>query len=136
VLNACAFLYARPTGTGGECASGFSPDLDITLQFAAFPAVGVTATQTLPSAVTLPPHVAFTVDYTLNPPLAPAVSVYQLGMGFDGAAAVYPNALRTQAMLIAPIARHWSGDYCSTSTMQAQIPASIPANTYYICPKM
>jgi hypothetical protein len=49
VLNACAFLYSRPTGTGGECATGFSPDLDITLQFAASPAVGATATQALPS---------------------------------------------------------------------------------------
>jgi hypothetical protein len=136
VLNACAFLYSRPTGWGGECATGFSPDLDITVQFAASPAFGATATQAPPSAVMLPPHVAFTVDYAFNPPLSPATSVYQLGVGIDGAAPVYPSTLRTQPMLIAPIARHWAGDYCSTAAMQAQIPATIPANTYYACPKM
>ena len=136
VLNGCAFLYGRPTGIGGECASGYSPDVELpTFQMSGSAAPSATVTQTPDSPIALAPGRALDISFSITPPSSPAITTYRFGLGVDGAAVLYPSALITHSRITAPIARRWAGDYCSTAQMQAQIPATIPANTYYACPQ-
>lgn len=137
VLNGCAFLYSRPTGTGGECASGYSPDLELTtFQMSGSAAPHATVAQTPASPIELAPGHALDISFSITSPSSPAIATYRLGLGVDGAAVVYPSALVTQPRMTASIARRWAGNFCNTAQMQAQIPATIPANTYYVCPQV
>lgn len=136
VLNACAYLYSRPHGTGGECASGYSPDVELpTFQMSGSATPGATVTQAPASPIALAPGHALDISFSVTAPSSPAIATYRFGLGVDGAAVVYPSALVTQSSITAPIARRWAGDYCDTAQMQAQIPTTIPANTYYVCPQ-
>lgn len=132
-LNGCAFLYALPSGANGECASGFSPDVEVMLTFAASASSGAVATVTQAPAVGLAPGVGLDVSFGIMPPTPPAIERFRLGLGVDGAAVTYP-ALDTQTAINAPIARHWDGRGCTAPAMQSQLPASYPANTYFVCP--
>jgi len=135
-LNGCAFLYSRPTGTGGECASGYSPDLELSFQLPGSAVPHATATQTASNVIGLAPGHGLDISFSITPPSSPAIATYRFGVGVDGAAVVYPAALSTHPRLAAPIARRWAGDFCTTTQMQAQIPATIPAHTYYVCPQV
>ncbi len=133
-LNGCAYLYGKPTGVGGECASGFSPDAIVSFRFAnAVPQAS--DIQAPGSAIALAPGQQLTVSYAVQAPASNVLATYQLGFAMDGQTVSYPVALVTQAVVSAPIAHRWAGDYCSTPQMQAQIPTTIPANTYYACPQ-
>lgn len=134
-INGCAYLYSRPNGTGGECASGYEPDMEIGFQLSGAAAVGATNTQPATPAVKLAPGYGLDIAFDIPAPSSPAIAVYRLGVGLDGAAVVYPSGLRTPPRLDAKIVRHWSGTSCATAQMQAQIPATIPASTYYACPQ-
>lgn len=134
-LNACGFLYSRTQSFGGECASGYSPDVDQTLQFPANATAPATVTLTLPQPVDLVPNNVIGVNIGVTPPTSAAIMTFQLGLGFDGQEAIFPAALTTQPAINAPIARKWSGTYCNTASMQSQIPATSPTNTYYACPQ-
>lgn len=134
-LNGCAFLYSRTQGEGGECASGFSPDVEESFAFPAGAVVGAVVTLPLSPAILVAPgkdvSIVFDTQYTgMNVTLS-----YQLGVGVDGAAVSFPAALRTQPATLASATRRWAGDYCRTATMQAQIPASSPDGTYFVCPQ-
>jgi hypothetical protein len=94
-----------------------------------------TATQTASSPIDLAPGHRLDISFSITPPSSPAIATYRLGLGVDGAAVVYPSGQSTQPRLAAPIVRRWAGDFCTTAQMQAQIPATIPAHTYYVCPK-
>ena len=139
-LNGCAYLYGSPNGVGGECASGFSPDVELTASFpagAGAPAVVSCfseCSQSPGSSVELSPGKSVTISFEIHPPTASAIAVYRLGLGVDGAAITYPTALTTQPSTTASVARHWSGQNCETSQMQAQLPTPLPANTFYACP--
>ena len=133
-LNGCAYLYGRPNGIGGECSSGFSPDVELSFTFANA-APQTSATQTPSGAVSLAPGQQLSVSYGIQAPAAGLMTAYQLGVAVDGQSLSYPAALATQTTVSGAIARRWAGDYCSTPQMQAQIPATIPANTYYVCPQ-
>lgn len=135
-LNGCAFLYSRPTGYGGGCDSGYQPDVEQSYQLPGSATPGAKVTDLATGATTLPPGEGLDVAFDISSPSSPAVATYRLGVGVDGAAAVYSACLRTQPRLVAPIATHWAGTYCTTAQMQAQIPASPPANTYYACPQV
>ena len=134
-LNGCAFLYSRTQGVGGECASGFLPDLERTFAFPAAATVGSVVTLPLSPAIVVAPgkdvSVVFDTQYTGNN----VTLGYQLGVGVDGATVSFPAALRTQPVTLASATRRWAGDYCNTAAMQAQIPASSPDGTYFVCPK-
>lgn len=132
-INACAFLYGRSGGWGGECDTGFEPNLTLSFQLPGSATPGSAQTQRPGSPVQLAPGQSEAISYAITPPSSATITTYLLGLGVDGAAVVYPSALLTQADVDAPIARHWSGSTCTTSQMQAQIPATSPANTYYAC---
>jgi len=136
VLNGCALLYARSGGFGGECASGYSPDVEESFQFAANATVPATVTQTLAPAAPILPGQDVGVGFSVRPPMSVATMTFQLGLGIDGQAISYPAALTTQSAINAPIARRWAGNYCTAAAMQSQIPATTPANTYYVCPQV
>lgn len=136
VLNGCALLYARSGGFGGECASGYSPDVEESFQFAANAAASATVTQTLSPAAQILPGQDVGIGFSVHPPTSVATMTFQLGLGIDGQAISYPAALTTQPAINAPIARRWAGNYCSVAQMQTQIPATSPANTYYVCPQV
>jgi hypothetical protein len=136
VLNGCALLYARSGGFGGECASGYSPDVEESFQFAANAAASATVTQTLSPAAQILPGQDVGIGFSVHPPTSVATMTFQLGLGIDGQAISYPAALATQPAINAPIARRWAGNYCSVAQMQTQIPATSPANTYYVCPQV
>ena len=136
VLNGCALLYARSGGFGGECASGYSPDVEESFQFAANAAASATVTQTLSPAAQILPGQDVGIGFSVHPPTSVATMTFQLGLGIDGQATSYPAALTTQPAINAPIARRWAGNYCSVAQMQTQIPAASPANTYYVCPQV
>ena len=133
-INACAFLYSRPTGVGGECDSGYSPDIQQAYQLPGAGTPGAAVTDAAAGTPTLPPGYGLDVDFDISSPSSPAIATYGLGIGVDGAAVVYPAGLRTPPRLDTTIARRWAGDYCNTPQMQALIPATPPANTYYACP--
>lgn len=135
-LNACAFLYGRPNGFGGECASGFEPDAEPAFTFPAGVAPPLAVTQTPAAPLALAPDQSLSVSFDAHLSASQVIADFQLGFGIDGSAVTYPAALRTQPVVIAPIARRWSGDYCRAPQVQAQIPATIPAQTYYVCPKV
>lgn len=135
-MNACAFLYGRPSGWGGECASGFSPDAELSFTFPAGAAPPLVVTQTPQAPLTLAPGQSLSVSFGANLTVSQVIADFQLGFAVDGGAVTYPATLRTLPVVIAPIARRWAGDFCRTTQMQALIPTTIPANTYYVCPKM
>lgn len=135
-LNACAFLYAHTGGFGGECASGYTPDVEVSLAFPTNAMPQATVTQALPDPIALAPGQSLGVSVGINPPGATAITTYRLGLGIDGQPVTYPSALTTQPTVHAPIARHWAGEYCNTAQMQSQIPASSPVGTYYVCPQV
>ncbi|HET9111273.1 MAG TPA: hypothetical protein VFN78_10650 [Ktedonobacterales bacterium] len=134
-LNGCAYLYGSPQGFGGECASGFSPDVELTAHFPSGATAQAVVTQTPGSPVALSPGQSVTVSFEIQPPTDSVIAVYDLGVGVDGAAITYPTALTTEPSIVATVARHWSGQYCQTAQMQALLPAPLPANTYYACPQ-
>ncbi|HEX8996638.1 MAG TPA: hypothetical protein VF812_11450 [Ktedonobacterales bacterium] len=134
VLNACAFLYGGNTGFGGECASGYSPDVELSFTFPAQAAQGSTA-QASASPVDLAPGVSKDLSFSAPPPSGAVTLTYQLGLGVDGAVITYPSSLSTQQEIITPVARRWSGEYCKAPAMLTQVPTPIPAGTYYVCPK-
>lgn len=136
VLNGCALLYARSGGYGGECASGYSPDVEESFQFAANATAAATVTQTLSPAAQILPGQDVGVSFGIHPPTSVATMTFQLGLGIDGQAISYPAALTTQPAINAPIARRWAGNYCSAAPMQSQIPATSSPNTYYVCPQV
>jgi hypothetical protein len=135
-LNGCASLYARSGSIDGECASGYSPDVEESFQFAANAAVSATVTQKLSPAAQILPGQGVGIGFSVHPPTGVARMTFQLGIGIDGQAISYPSVLTTQPAINAPIARRWAGNYCTAAAMQAQIPATSPANTYYICPQV
>lgn len=135
-LNGCAYLYGRPNGVGGECASGFSPDIELTARFPSDATSGAVVTQTPSSSVALSPGQSMTVSFEIHPPSNAVIAVYRIGLGIDGAAITYPAALTTQPSTDASVARHWSGQYCQTAQMQGELPSPLPANTYYACPQV
>jgi hypothetical protein len=132
-LNGCAFLYARAGGYGGECASGFQPDVETQNVFASTATAGATATWAPASPVVVPPGQHRDVVYFMMPPSGPVRLTFHLGVSVDAGAVVYLFSA-TQPEIIAPIARKWDGQACSSTAMQAQIPASSPAGVYYVCP--
>jgi hypothetical protein len=132
-VNACAYLYARTSGFGGECASGFQEDLDASLTFPATATAGASATWAPASPEVIPPGQGRSVAYFMKPPAGAIKVTYRLGIAIDSLAMATPFPV-TQPEIIAPIARKWDGSGCKSAAMQAQIPASIPAGTYYICP--
>lgn len=134
-LNACASLYARSGSIGGECASGYSPDIEASFQFAASATAPTTVTQTLASSAQLLPGQDVGIGFSVHPPTSIATMSFQLGISIDGQAISYPAALTTQPAINAPIARRWAGNYCTAPQMLSQIPATPPANTYYVCPQ-
>lgn len=136
VLNGCAPLYARSGEYGGECASGYSPDVEESFQFAANATASATVTQTLSPAAQILPGQAVGIGFSVHPPTSVATMTFQLGLGIDGQAISYPGALTTQPAINAPVTRRWAGNYCSAASMQSQIPATSPANTYYVCPQV
>lgn len=135
-LNGCAFLYARSGGIGGECASGYSPDLEVTLQFPANASAQAKVTQTLAQPTDFPPGRGIDISVGVKPPTSTAIMTFQLGVGIDGQPITYPAGITTQPAINAPIAHRWAGNYCTTSQKQSQIPATSPANTYYACPQV
>ena len=135
-LNGCAFLYGSPDGFGGECASGFSPDVELTARFPADATAQAVVTQTPGSPVALSPGQSVTVSFEVHPPTSSVIAVNRLGLGVEGAAITYPAALTTQPSTDATVARHWAGQYCRTAQMQALLPSPLPANTYYACPQV
>jgi hypothetical protein len=135
-LNGCASLYARSGSIDGECASGYSPDVEESFQFAANAAVSATVTQKLSPAAQILPGQGVGIGFSVHPPTSVATMTFQLGIGIDGQAISYPSVLTTQPAINAPIARRWAGNYCTAAAMQAQIPATSSANTYYICPQV
>ncbi len=136
VLNGCALLYARSGGYGGECASGYSPEVEESFQFAASATAPATVTQTLAPGAPILPGQDVGVGFSVHPPTSVAMMIFQLGLGIDGQAISYPAALTTQPAINAPIAHRWAGNYCSAAPMQSQIPATSPTNTYYVCPQV
>lgn len=135
-LNGCASLYARSGNIGGECASGYSPDLEATLLFPANAAAQAKVTLALAQPANLAPGRGIDVSIGVTPPTSTAIMTFQFGLGVDGQAITYPTGMTTQPAINAPIAHRWAGDYCNTAQMQSQIPATSPANTYYVCPKV
>lgn len=136
VLNGCASLYARSGSIGGECVSGYSPDIEESFQFAANATASATVTQTLTPAAQILPGQDVGIGFGVHPPTSIATMTFLLGLGIDGQPISYPAALTTQPAINAPIARRWAGNYCATAPMQSQIPATPPANTYYVCPQV
>jgi hypothetical protein len=134
-LNGCAFLYSRPNGTGGECASGYSPDLSMTFKLSDWTPSRATAIQNASQPVRLAAGRSVDISFDSNSPSTPAITTYGFGLGVDGAAVVFPPGLVTPPEINATIVRRWAGDYCGTPQMQAQIPATIPSGTYYACPQ-
>ncbi len=136
VLNGCAELYARSGSIGGECASGYSPDIEESFQFTASATVPATVTQTLASGAPIHPGQDVGIGFSIHPPTSIATMTFQLGFGVDGQSLTFPAGLTTQPAINAPIARRWAGNYCSAPPMLSQIPATSPANTYYVCPQV
>lgn len=135
-LNDCAFFYSRTQSLGGECASGFSPDVEEPFKFSTTSAVGAVVTLPISPAVTVAPGNAVTIAFETQYTGSNVTLSYDLGVGVDSAAATFPSALRTQPVTLANVTRSWSGKYCDTPQMQAAIPASSPAGVYYACPKV
>ncbi|HEX9036017.1 MAG TPA: hypothetical protein VF808_03415 [Ktedonobacterales bacterium] len=132
-INGCAELYG-PTPVGGECAGGYSPDVDLSFQMPDS-AAGAVVTQTSSSPIELPPGYGLDLGIGVTPAATGFIATFRLSASFDGNAVTYPVALRTQPELEAPVARRWAGNYCENPQMQALIPATIPPNTYYACPQ-
>jgi hypothetical protein len=135
VLNGCATLYAGANSIGGECASGYSPDVEESFQFAANATASATVTQSLAPGASVLPGQDIGVSFGIHPPSTTAIMTFQLGLGIDGQPIIYPAGLITQQAINAPIARRWAGSYCSVAQMLSQIPSTIPADTYYVCPQ-
>jgi hypothetical protein len=135
-LNGCAFLYARSGGIGGECASGYSPDLEVTLQFLANASAQANVTLKLAQPADLAPGRGIDISMGVKLPTSTAIMTFQLGVGIDGQPITYPAGMTTQPTINAPITHRWAGNYCNTAQMQSQIPATSPANTYYVCPQV
>jgi hypothetical protein len=107
----------------------------LTFKLADWTPLRATAVQNSSQPVTLAPRQSVGISFDANSPSSPAITTYSFGLGVDGAAVDFPPGLVTPPELNATITRHWAGDYCGTPQMQAQIPAIIPAGTYYACPQ-
>lgn len=158
--NAAAFCqdpYSRPSGAGnGGCGGA---DFENEYMLAAFsPSAGVgatvTATQTDsniceystgcvtnygPLPVTLRAGQGMTIEVDLTSSFEPTTVfttpgyyTFSFGVGVDGAAPVF--AVTSPQTLLAPSVREWTGDACTSSAMQAQIPPATTPPTYYLCP--
>lgn len=84
----------------------------------------------LPVTLTSGKTVTFSTGVTF--PRAPATYTISVGLSVDHQAVVWMPL--SQPILLAPVARKWSGAGCTTPAMQAQIPAATDPPTYYVCP--
>ncbi len=86
-----------------------------------------------PLPETLGPHqgIVFRIEPVV--PGASATYVFSFGLGIDGAGPVFGPT--SYPVLIAPVAREWTGDACQASAMQQLIPpATTNSPTFYVCP--
>lgn len=143
-LNAwdrCSDLYSRSGGAGHVCGdSGWSgPSHWFDATFAPGATVGSTvdAMYHSPAAyefpVTLPPGKGIVLGISIATYPTPGTYRFTAGMSVDGQAPVF--AADTRAVLYAPVAHTWAGQYCTSSAMQAHIPPATNPPSYYICPQ-
>jgi hypothetical protein len=138
----CGSIYRRPQGVSG---GGCSVDgLVIACMHATFPTGGGVGSSvsaafnanpgcrtgaTLP--LSLPPGQELDFALGMTPPSTPGTFTFTMHLGTDAGAITFaPSA----PVLLAPVAHHWTGEACTTSTMQAQIPPATNPSTVYICP--
>lgn len=133
-VNGCALLYGRRKSAGGTCVPSAGTDISLSFRLVGTAKPYTTATLTLGRPIELAPGEGRVISITVPPTAYPAITTYRIGLGVDGAPILYPSALVTQPRVSAPIAQRWSGESCAVATMRAQIPATPPENTYYICP--
>ena len=138
--------YTRAKGpVQWECSLGGVPDtLVMHATFGAQAKAGATASATpvsatvgasAPSAtlpIALPPGQMVYLAVKLTPPTAPGTYTFAAGLTTDAGALPFTTGT---PLLLAPIERRWSGQACTASSMQGQLPAGSGATTLYICPK-
>jgi hypothetical protein len=125
--TACEYLHATFPSTAGAGASvtaaqvgvgrNVSGDGSSCPQFGALP-------------VLLPPGGELTIILGLNLPAASGTYAIAFGVTADAAA---PAFVPAPQVLFAPATHEWTGNACTASAMQAQIPAAT-SPTWYICP--
>jgi hypothetical protein len=140
----CAGAYTRPAGfvalECGETAAIY--DEYVRATFPSTAPVGASVPAPLadsatfgalgPLPLTLPPGQTMQIAVFVKAPAAAGVYTFAAGITADKAA--LPVTVG-QKVLLGPIARHWTGKACLSSSMQAEIPANPPAGTFYICPE-
>jgi hypothetical protein len=144
IWDPCAGTYTRPAGVValecGETAAIY--DEYVRATFAANAQVGAIVPAPLadptsygalgPLSATLPPGQSLVIAVFVTAPAAAGVYTFAAGITADTASLPFTVG---QNMLLAPIAHRWTGKACLSPSMQAEIPANPPAETYYICPE-
>lgn len=147
--NGCDGAFVRPQGLfGGGCGGAIIADETMSATFVASAGKGATASAAQGSAngqngygplpVTLKPSGSISLIISLTRPNA--LGTYEFAVSAttsaSGGASVMSPYAPLPPQLFALVAHKFTGQACTSSAMQAQIPAAAtnPA-TYYICPE-
>lgn len=145
--KSCSGSYARPNGViEAGCGGYFGANeyLHATFPNGAVSGTAVTAHQTgtasasgnnvppLPFTLTPSRSISLEVGLTISSSTSPGLYTFAFGIVADGAAPTFVPA--ASPVLLAPVAKTWSGSACEAPAMQSQIPPATNPPTYYICP--
>lgn len=146
--NGCDGAFTRPQGLfGGGCGGAIVADETLSASFAPSAGVGATAQATQvaangqngfgPLPITLKPSASISLLISVVRPSA--LGTYEFAVNVTtgaGSAAVSTPYAPLAPQLFALVAHKFTGQACTSSAMQAQIPTA-PTNpaTYYICPE-
>ena len=147
--NGCEGAFVRPQGLfGGGCGGAIIADETMNANFAASAGKGATATATQvgangqngygPLPVTLKPSSSISLLISLTRP--DALGTYEFAVNVttsvSGGASVMSPYAPLGPQLFALVAHKFTGQACTASAMQSQIPtAATNPPTYYICPE-
>jgi hypothetical protein len=130
--------------TGGGCGGGYWAGEYLHASFAANATTGATVATTQvssgrddgldgypfgPLPVALKPGDTLPINVGMTVPTTPDTYAFSFQIVADGAT-IIASAPPT---LLAPVAHEWTGQACTSPSMQSQIPAA-STPTYYICP--
>lgn len=134
------------TARSGGCGGGFAANEYLQANFSASAGVGAIVTAQVSSTspagpgdpnpypslpLSLAPGHMVSMGATLTVPTTPGSYAFAFGLAVDSTSAAYFSTSSSE--LYAPITQHWTGQNCTTTAMQSQIPAASQP-TQYVCP--
>lgn len=143
-VRACTPAYSRQGMSGGGCGGASAYDMSLQVGFPPSASVGMEVDAQPQDAsgptggdlgITLVPGRGASILLSSTLPTTPGTMTFSGGIAVDSQPLSYP-APTSPGALYAPVAHKWTGDACTTSAMQSQIPPATTPPTYYICPQM